>query len=401
MDAAARAEARRKAILSRGSDRLAKLTTSARGENAPAYMHDGVSTSFVLTKNLLCMFWNVDPPLPNLSTDLKAFVGEETTMPTPPTISPSPTPTPRSTRTVSAPAATSSANEELKHTDVAPQHFETTPDPTVWSPEHQRAFMQAIMTGAALPQHGPESLPISPIGGEYVDPTLPPMDNSFAAMLFPQQQGQGMGTGMGVGMGNGAGKGVAPDLPLPSRLQQLMPFVHLVMMWCLLAYFVMWEEPRVYEQRNIGREFGVWRRWAELCMKPIGITAQMLQIQIVVGYILSLNRCRLMTVSSVAFLLGFHDVANCVTFSADIFRFCACLFNIFLVLLTCSILNVQDAVQPPTLIALALPHLPPTVSSIIMNTLKYLQMGSLFLDDLSGLVVGLGFIVFFSGWLAA
>ena len=37
----ARAEARRKAILSRGGDRLAKLTTSARGEDAPAYFQDG------------------------------------------------------------------------------------------------------------------------------------------------------------------------------------------------------------------------------------------------------------------------------------------------------------------------------------------------------------------------
>jgi hypothetical protein len=63
--------------------------------------------------------------------------------------------------------------------------------------------------------------------------------------------------------------------------------------------------------------------------------------------------------------------------------------------------NVQDSVQPPTIIAFALPHLPSTVSSVIMNTLKYLQMGSLFLDDLSGLVVGLGFIVLFSGWLTA
>ena len=43
MSAAARAEARRKAILSRGTDRLAKLTTSARGEDAPAYLHDGLS----------------------------------------------------------------------------------------------------------------------------------------------------------------------------------------------------------------------------------------------------------------------------------------------------------------------------------------------------------------------
>jgi GET complex subunit GET2 len=40
--AAAKAEARRKAILARGNDRLAKLTTSARGEDA-AFVHDGVS----------------------------------------------------------------------------------------------------------------------------------------------------------------------------------------------------------------------------------------------------------------------------------------------------------------------------------------------------------------------
>lgn len=37
----ARAEARRKAILARGGARLAKLTTSARGEDAPAYLNDG------------------------------------------------------------------------------------------------------------------------------------------------------------------------------------------------------------------------------------------------------------------------------------------------------------------------------------------------------------------------
>jgi hypothetical protein len=41
--AAARAEARRKAILARGNDRLAKLTTSARGEDHPVYIHQGIS----------------------------------------------------------------------------------------------------------------------------------------------------------------------------------------------------------------------------------------------------------------------------------------------------------------------------------------------------------------------
>jgi hypothetical protein len=41
MSAAAKAEARRKAILSRGSDRLSKLTTSARGDDAPQFVHTG------------------------------------------------------------------------------------------------------------------------------------------------------------------------------------------------------------------------------------------------------------------------------------------------------------------------------------------------------------------------
>lgn len=54
--------------------------------------------------------------------------------------------------------------------------------------------------------------------------------------------------------------------------------------------------------------------------------------------------------------------------------------------------------QPPTLLAMALPHLPSPLPSLITNGLKYMQMGSLFLDDLAGLIVGLGFIVYFSGW---
>ena len=40
MSAAERAKARRQAILNRGQDRLAKLTTSARGEDHPAYRDD-------------------------------------------------------------------------------------------------------------------------------------------------------------------------------------------------------------------------------------------------------------------------------------------------------------------------------------------------------------------------
>lgn len=51
-----RSEARRKALLNRGNDRLRKLTSSARGEDAPQFAHD-------------------DPPL---TVPLKSFIGEST-----------------------------------------------------------------------------------------------------------------------------------------------------------------------------------------------------------------------------------------------------------------------------------------------------------------------------------
>ena len=47
MSSPAERAARRKAILSRGSDRLAKLTTSARGEEATAYIQTGGHSTFV------------------------------------------------------------------------------------------------------------------------------------------------------------------------------------------------------------------------------------------------------------------------------------------------------------------------------------------------------------------
>jgi len=61
---------------------------------------------------------------------------------------------------------------------------------------------------------------------------------------------------------------------------------------------------------------------------------------------------------------------------------------------------VQNQVQPPTLVALALPHLPPPFPSIITNGLRYIQMGGSILDDLSAVVFGLGMLVLIAGWFA-
>jgi hypothetical protein len=63
-----RAEARRNALLARGGDRLKKLTSTARGEDAPQFAHDGRYEQ-KYPNGRFPLF--ADPPLPSL----KAFVG--------------------------------------------------------------------------------------------------------------------------------------------------------------------------------------------------------------------------------------------------------------------------------------------------------------------------------------
>ncbi|KAJ6614922.1 hypothetical protein B0H10DRAFT_2022875, partial [Mycena sp. CBHHK59/15] len=70
-----------------------------------------------------------------------------------------------------------------------------------------------------------------------------------------------------------------------------------------------------------------------------------------------------------------------------------------LVLHSLRIFSGFDAFRPPTLLALALPHLPPPIPSLIVHSMKYAQMGSLMLDDVAAAVVGVGLVVWLSSWL--
>jgi hypothetical protein len=318
MSAAARAEARRKAILSRGTDRLAKLTTSARGEDAPAYLND-------------------DPPLPSL----RAFVGEETraNMPTP--------------RSVSGSSSASRTPSPLPEFNAGPP---TGPSP--WSEEQQQQFLAALMSGnGPLPplpgQRQPQSQLLPPkinINGEPISPA----DDPLAALMSSFSN-------FGEPGASAPGK---VDVAPPTRLQKLMPFVHLVAMWSLLAYFVFWKEPAAFDEATRGAVGGVvsgrWRRWADLAWKNTNEGGWGVQL--------------------VPFFWAFTTLQ--------------------IALHSVRIFSGFDAIQPPMLLALALPHLPSPFPSIITNGLKYLQMGGLFLDDLAGLIVGVGFLILLAGWFS-
>ncbi|KII94450.1 hypothetical protein PLICRDRAFT_50417 [Plicaturopsis crispa FD-325 SS-3] len=305
--AAARAEARRKAILSRGTDRLAKLTTSARGQDAPAYMHD-------------------DPPLPNLDSGLRNFVGEETRIP---------------------------PLQPAEHAP-APSNFAgfggPPPDPSVWSQEQQQQLLQALMGGSA-----PPPFPGQASGPPPFDGTSPPsMDDPLQALMSQLGNFQG-----GPAQAGKAPISLAPPKPR-TRLQKLMPLIHLASFWSLLVFFAFWKEPEVFSvtHGDLGAE-GRWARWGELSWtKPNAAGVQFVPF----------------FWAFITLEIAFHSLR---------------IFSGF------------DAVAPPMLLSLALPYLPPPLPSIITNGLKYLQMGSLFLDDLAGLVFGLGVIVLVASWVTS
>ncbi|KAF8170365.1 hypothetical protein BJ912DRAFT_149475 [Pholiota molesta] len=350
MSAAARAEARRKAILSRGGDRLAKLTTSARGHEGP-YLHD-------------------DPPVPNLpTTSTRNFLGEESSdMPSSSlrsraSLSPSPSPQPARTTATSAP----------RNANVFEGLAANTPDPSVWSSEQQQQFMQALMNASSGPGGAFPQLPSDADSGVAQDMSIGAIDNPFAALMGGQAPG-GAGGGMFPPFGPGMeGMGAKfPGMMEPpkekTKLQKMLPLLHLIAMWCLLAYFVLWGEPNVH--REITGEdiswntMGLWKRWASLGQRSPLLATSM------------------------------------ETFKIHVVPFFWAFTTLEIVLHSLRIFSGFDSIQPPTLLALALPHLPPPLPSLIVYTMKYMQMGSQFLDDLSGLVVGIGFIIYFSGWIA-
>ncbi|KAJ7155895.1 hypothetical protein B0H12DRAFT_45727 [Mycena haematopus] len=350
MSAAARAEARRKAILARGGDRLAKLTNSGRGEDNPVYVREQTP----------------DPPLPTFppASNLGNFVGEENHTEAP--------------RVRSRVPSRTSPNASAQQQDAANPFG--MPDPSAWSMEQQTQFLQALMGGMPPPQSQPALTSAAP--GPFAE--MPAMENNpFAAMMqmaaagggaggaFPPMGGEADAGPMG-GFGAGMGMGKAPDVAPPKTLvQRLMPAVHLFSVWALLMYFVLVMEPAAHEAGagGVAEPGGIgfaWR-WRQLTG---GAKGQL----------------------SATFASGW-GVQVLPLFWAFV--------TLELVLHSLRIFSGFDVFRPPTLLALALPYLPPPISSVIVHGMKYMQMGSMFLDDVAALVVGIGLVIWLATWMKA
>lgn len=95
--------------------------------------------------------------------------------------------------------------------------------------------------------------------------------------------------------------------------------------------------------------------------------------------------------------MEFHHAGDHVTFNKNFLGICESCELLLLRQLNAPKFE-QDAIRPPTLLALALPHLPQPIPKIITHVLKYIQMGSLFLNDVAALLFGMGVLIYYSSW---
>ncbi|KAI0005294.1 hypothetical protein BJV74DRAFT_762210 [Russula compacta] len=307
MSAAAKAEARRKAILSRGTDRLSKLTTSARGDDAPQFVHTDQPPPYSGPQGNLANFLGEDLPAPLVSNQLSRRAPDPHTTPL----------------------------------DTALGLGSSPPDPAAWSNEQQQQFLQALL--GSPPLTGPRPPDINaPVANSAVP------DDPLLALM------SSLGVGVGVGLGGGESQSRTEAKP-KLHMQKLLPLLHVIAVWALVAFFIFRQEPEAFQARNaaVVSSGDIWNRWARLAT----------------------------------------SAAEQSTWSIEIVPFFWAFISLELALNSTRIFFDFDVTQPPLLLTLALPHLPKPFPPIIIYALRYLKLLGTLLDDLAAAVVAIGLFI--------
>ncbi|KAG9106058.1 hypothetical protein FRC07_008986, partial [Ceratobasidium sp. 392] len=262
--AKARAEARKKAILAGKTNRLAKLTSTARGEEAAAaFIRDAQAQEKAQAE---AQVRADDPPLPSLrDTALRDFVGESTPLGS---LTPSPGP---------SRAVTPSYGTDVSARTRADSGLDS--PPPVWTPE-QEELLRRIMGG--------------PSGTSPPDPN---MADPLAAMMsmFSGPGGPlgemlgGLGEGASGGgippalknLGLGAPTDATPGMPMMAQtppgppksksfLVRCLPLLHIIATVALCVWFVVFGEPAAYavaRSEDLVVPKSLWGRWAMLAKR--------------------------------------------------------------------------------------------------------------------------------------
>ncbi|KAB5593529.1 Transmembrane protein [Ceratobasidium theobromae] len=353
--AKARAEARKKAILSGRTNRLAKLTSTARGEEAAAaFIREAQAqekAQALAQAQAEAQAQQNDLSLPGFrDTNLRDFVGESTPITS---LTPSPGP---------SRAATPSYATDVSSHARADSGLDS--PPPVWTPE-QEALLRRIMggpPGAGSPDAnadplaammsmfsgpgGPLGDMLGGLGGREGDRVPPALKNLGLGVTGPEEM-------MNV-----------PPMAQPPRpgpksfLARCLPLLHIIATVALCLWFVVFAEPSTYAAvrgDELTAPSSIWGRWAVLAKRE-----------------------------SESF--GVHPMPFILAF-----------ITMQLVLHSLSVFYDPIVFEPTGILGMVIPHLPQPFPSLIMHSMKYLKLGGALLDDLSIVIFIFGATV----WLAS
>jgi len=219
--------------------------------------------------------------------------------------------------------------------------------------EMQQEFIRALMGsgGLGLPPPGAEQSSAP----ELTDPMFNDED-PMAAIMNAITQLTGQAPGAMPGAPPSAQQNIAEKPRPKTTLQKLLPVLHLLATWILLAFFVASKEPQAYaEKPHAISGTAIWQRWAELNWRK---ESSVLGVQPMAFFW-----------SFVTLQLSLHSV---------------------------QIFTKSNPVQLPSLLAMALPLLPTPLSFAITNAFAYSRMLGSLLDDIAGLVLGIGLFIWFA-----
>jgi len=157
------------------------------------------------------------------------------------------------------------------------------------------------------------------------------------------------GPGMNMGM-------APPPVKQKTLVQKILPVVHVLATFALMVYFILFVEPKAHGE-DAG---GPWARWNELRKEP-GKWGWSLK--------------------TVPFFTAF--------------------ITLEILLQSIRITTGLDSAQLPGLLNMALPMLPPPIPSVVRNGLRYAQIFTVMLDDISAVIVALGLVIWASGYISA
>lgn len=153
-------------------------------------------------------------------------------------------------------------------------------DPSVWSEAQQEQFMRALGVGSDRRSSEPPLLsargpPQPPQRAVSEDPNI----DLLNALMAAQQQRSG------TPGSTTAFSDASPPFPVAtkprSKLQKLLPLIHVGSVWCLFAFFALWKEPTVHTKNPLwqGQENSFWARWARLSPQSSTTPGETWQVQ--------------------------------------------------------------------------------------------------------------------------